>query len=313
MTSLRLAFMGSPDFSVPVLNALIAAGHEIVCVYAQPPRPSGRGHKLKPCPVHARADELGIEVRTPERFRDPETIARFQALEIDAAIVVAYGLILPLAVLEAPRLGCINVHASLLPRWRGAAPIQRAIQAGDDETGICIMAMEAGLDTGPVHARTSIPLSAETTGGGLHDALSALGASLMVEALPGIADGTSKATPQDGDGVTYAAKISPADGDIDWTQPAQVIARQVRAFNPWPAARFNHGDDRIKVFAVSSIDCNGDAVPGTILPDEYDGFPVVACGEGGLVLRELQRPGKGRQPADALLRGYAMPSGTVLT
>lgn len=313
MTTLRLAFMGSPDFSVPVLDALINAGHDVVCVYAQPPRPAGRGHKLRPCPVHARADEHGIEVRTPERFRDAEAIAAFRALEVDAAIVVAYGLILPEAALDAPRLGCINIHASLLPRWRGAAPIQRAIEAGDAESGVCIMAMEAGLDTGPVYAHRAVDLTPETTGGSLHDALSAIGAALMVESLAGIADGSLVAEPQSEEGVTYAAKIGPRDGDIDWSKSAEEIERRIRAFNPWPAAAFMHGDERIKVFAASVENQATESSPGTILPELTDGCPVVACGRGALVLRELQRPSKGRQPADAFLRGYSLESGTVLT
>lgn len=313
MTPLRLAFMGSPEFSVPVLEALLDAGHEVVCVYAQPPRPAGRGHKLRPCPVHVRAEELGIEVRTPERFRDDDVIADFRELAVDAAIVVAYGLILPEAALAAPRLGCINVHASLLPRWRGAAPIQRAIEAGDTESGVCIMAMEAGLDTGPVYARGALDVTSGTTGGNLHDALSAVGATLMVETLPGIADESLSPIAQPDDGVTYAAKIGPRDGDIDWTLSAAEIERRIRAFNPWPAAAFMLGDQRIKLFAADVIAGISTAAPGTVLDKSYEGCPVVACGEAALVLRELQRPGKGRQPADAFVRGYPIESGTVLT
>ncbi|MEQ8665204.1 MAG: methionyl-tRNA formyltransferase [Rhodospirillales bacterium] len=312
MTGLRLVFLGSPDFSVPVLDALLAAGHEIACVYAQPPRPAGRGHQIRPCPVHARAEELGIEVRTPETFREGTIIEDFRSLGADAAVVVAYGLILPQAALEAPRLGCINVHASLLPRWRGAAPIQRAIEAGDGETGVCIMAMEAGLDTGPVYLRRTCRITESMTGGELHDRLAALGGAAIVEALPGIADGSLAAEPQASEGVTYAAKIGPRDGDIDWSGDAAAIERRVRAFNPWPGSAFRFGDDRIKVFSAGAILTGHGAVPGTVLDTTVEGCPLVACGDGALVLRELQRPGKGRQPADAFLRGYPLPAGTVL-
>ena len=313
MTGLRLVFMGSPDFSVPVLAALIAAGHEIVSVYAQPPRPAGRGHQVRPCPVHARAEELSLEVRTPATFRDKDIIEAFAALQADAAVVVAYGLILPQAALAAPRLGCINIHASLLPRWRGAAPIQRAIEAGDAETGVCIMEMEAGLDAGPVYLKKTCPITEATTGGELHDQLAALGADAIVEALPGIADGTLTPEPQSADGVTYAAKIGPRDGDIDWTATATGIERRVRAFNPWPGSAFRFGDDRIKVFSVGAINTGHNAAPGTVLDGNVEGCPLVACGEGALVLRELQRPGKGRQPADAFLRGFPIQPGTVLS
>ena len=313
MIPLRLAFMGSPDFSVPVLDALIDAGHEIVCVYAQPPRPAGRGQKLRRCPVHTRADELGIDVRTPESLKNEATMSAFVALDIDAAIVVAYGLILPETALQGPRLGCINVHASLLPRWRGAAPIQRAIEAGDTQSGVCIMAMEAGLDSGPVYARRTMVVADDTTGGSLHDALSIMGAALMAESLPAIANGSLKPVEQSADGITYADKIGPRDGDIDWGCTALAIERMIRAFNPWPTAAFMNGDERIKVFSAEVTGYEGGTAPGTVLDRLIDGCPVVACGEGALVLRELQRPGKGRQPAYAFLRGYSLPSDTLLT
>jgi len=312
-TSLRLAFMGSPDFAIPSLDALVEAGHQIACVYAQPPRPAGRGHHERPCPVHARAEALGLPVRTPETFRDAAVQQAFADLALDAAVVVAYGLILPEAALRAPRLGCINVHASLLPRWRGAAPIQRAIEAGDAETGVCIMAMEAGLDTGPVYLRKTCRITEATTGGTLHDQLAALGAEAIVSALPGIADGSLIAETQAEEGVTYAPKIGPRDGDIDWTRPANEIERRVRAFDPWPGSAFMYNGERIKLFAAGAINTGHGAAPGTVLDAVVEGCPLVACGEGALVLRELQRPGKGRQPADAFMRGHAIEPGRILT
>jgi methionyl-tRNA formyltransferase len=311
MASLRLAFMGTPDFSVPALAALIEAGHEIAAVYCQPPRPAGRGQKLTPSPVHAYAEAHGIEVRTPKSLRNAEAQADFAALGLDCAVVVAYGLILPKPILEAPRLGCVNIHASLLPRWRGAAPIQRAIQAGDTESGVTIMRMDEGLDTGPMLLRESLPITPETTGQSLHDALSALGARMIVEALAGLAEGTLKAVPQPEAGVTYAAKLSKEEALLDWSRPAVALERQIRAFDPWPGCFFLHKGERLKVLKAALA--KGKGAPGTVLPGTLlDDALTVACGEGALQLLRVQRPGKAVLEAHALLRGYALPEGTVL-
>ncbi|MGB0750195.1 MAG: methionyl-tRNA formyltransferase, partial [Magnetospiraceae bacterium] len=236
MNPLRLIFMGTPDFAVPTLAALLEAGHEVLCVYSQPPRPAGRGKKDRPSPVHLFAETKGIAVRTPKSLKNDAAQAEFAALNADAAIVAAYGLILPKAVLDAPRLGCFNVHASLLPRWRGAAPIQRAILAGDAETGVTIMGMSEGLDEGPLYRVDRLPIGADTTAGDLHDGLAAMGARLMLEALDGIAAGTLPATAQPEDGVTYAKKIEKAEARLDWTRPAEELDRAVRAFAPFPGA-----------------------------------------------------------------------------
>ena len=232
MKKLRLAFMGTPDFSVPVLQALLDAGHDVVCVYSQPPRPAGRGKKLRPSPVHQLAEEKGIEVRCPVNLKDPADQAAFCALELDAAVVVAYGLILPKAVLNAPKLGCINVHASLLPRWRGAAPIQRAILAGDEETGVTIMAMDEGLDTGAMLASEVVRISPEMKAQCLHDSLSTLGAEMICPVLDSLADGTAVAVPQPEEGVTYAEKLDKAEARLCWNMTADELARKVRAFTP---------------------------------------------------------------------------------
>jgi len=242
---LRLAFLGSPDFAVPTLHAVIEAGHDVVRVYAQPPRPAGRGKRDRPTAVQQAAEAAGIEVRTPRTLRDPEAQAAFAALDLDAAVVVAYGLILPAPILEAPRLGCVNVHASLLPRWRGAAPIHRAILAGDTVTGVTIMRMDEGLDTGPMLLRRSVPIAPETTATELHDALAALGAELIVPALAGLASGDLEATPQPEDGVTYARKLERDEGRLDFTRPAAELERLVRAFDPWPGAFFDLAGERI--------------------------------------------------------------------
>ncbi len=306
MATLDLILMGTPDFSVPCLSALIDHGHRVVAVYTQPPRPAGRGKKLRASPVHQFAEEQGIDVRTPVSLRDADEQAAFASLQADAAVVVAYGLILPQAVLDAPRLGCFNVHASLLPRWRGAAPIQRAIMAGDRESGVSIMQMEAGLDTGPVILSGALPLTADTTAGTLHDKLAQMGAFLMVRALDGIVSGELSAEPQPEDGVTYAEKLTAADEDLDWTKPAEVLDRQIRAMSPWPGCRFTHGQERIKVTEAELIAASG--TPGTALDDRL----TIACGDGALRLKRLQRPGKKEMAADDFLRGYTLPPGTVL-
>jgi methionyl-tRNA formyltransferase len=295
--------MGSPDFAVPALQALHAAGHAIAAVYCQPPRPAGRGQRETPCPVQRAAEALGLAVRSPARLRqDAAAQAAFAALDLDAAIVAAYGLILPPAMLAAPRLGCLNIHASLLPRWRGAAPIHAALLAGDAETGVTIMQMEAGLDTGPMLRHAAIPIGPATTLPELHDALASLGAKLIVETLAAI----PPAVPQPADGVTYAGKLGKADGAIDWTRPAALIERQVRALNPWPGTFFTCRGEAIRLHAALPV--AGAGTPGEVL----DNAPTIACGAGALRLLRLQRPGRGPLGAEDFLRGFALPPGSRL-
>jgi methionyl-tRNA formyltransferase len=301
MTPLRLVFMGTPDIAVPVLEALIDAGHEILCAYTQPPRPAGRGHR--PQPSQAR----GIPVRHPASLKGAEEQAAFAALNPDAAVVIAYGLILPKAILEAPRLGCFNVHASLLPRWRGAAPIQRALMAGDAETGITIMQMDEGLDTGPMLLAGRVAVTRQTTAGSLHDALAALGARLMVEALEGVVSGTIEPQTQPQEGATYAKKLGRDEGRLDWRLDAATLDRHVRALNPWPGTWFEHEGARIRVLAAEPLPGDHGAAPGTVLEGA-----AVACGAGALRLRRLQRPGRAASDAEAFLRGYHLLPGTVL-
>jgi methionyl-tRNA formyltransferase len=304
---LTLAFMGSADFSIPTLDALIAAGHRIVAVYTQPPRPAGRGHKPRLPPVHRFADGRGLPVRTPATLKSAEEQASFRDLALDAAVVAAYGLILPQPILDAPRLGCLNVHGSLLPRWRGAAPIQRAILEGDAETGVTIMQMDRGLDTGPVFCAEAVPITATTTAAQLHDTLAALGARMMVDVLAGRAAGRVRATPQPAEGATYAQKLERDEGRLDWTRPATVLERAVRALNPAPGVWFEHAGERIKVLAASLAEGSA-APPGTVIDESL----TVACGEGALRLLELQRAGRAPMSAAALLRGYPLPPGTRL-
>jgi methionyl-tRNA formyltransferase len=306
MTALRLAFMGTPDFAVPSLAALLDAGHDIACVYCQPPRPTGRGHQVKPSPVQDFAVSRGLMVRHPTGLRDPTVQAEFAALALDAAVVAAYGLILPPAILAAPRLGCINVHASLLPRWRGAAPIQRAILAGDAESGVTIMQMAAGLDTGPTLLVGAVPLDGATTATTLHETLAALGARLIVLALAGLAAGEIVAVPQPEAGVTYAAKLTREEARIDWRRPAAELERAVRALNPWPGPWFELGGERIKLLAAELT--AGAAAPGTILDADFS----IACGEGALRPLALQRPGRAPAETGAFLRGFSIAPGTVL-
>ena len=312
MTVLRLAFMGSPEFALPSLRALAAAGHEIAAVYAQPPRPAGRGHKERPCPVQAYAERRGWVLRTPKTLKDGSEQQAFAALSLDAAVVVAYGLILPAAVLAAPRLGCVNLHASLLPRWRGAAPIQRAILAGDAETGVTIMAVDEGLDSGPILVQETVPIGAETTATELHDSLAELGARLIVDALDGLAAGRLEARPQPAEGVTYAAKLKRGEGRLDWRRPAAELERAVRAFTPWPGAEFEASGgqavERVKVLAAEVVAGAPGAEPGTLLDDRL----TVACGEGALRLTRVQRAGKSVLDAEALLRGFPIAAGTRL-
>ncbi|MEM9139224.1 MAG: methionyl-tRNA formyltransferase, partial [Pseudomonadota bacterium] len=282
---MRLVFMGTPDFAALVLQALIDAGHDIARVYTQPPRPAGRGKAMRPSPVHSLAEAAGIPVSVPERFRESQVIEELQAAEADAGIVVAYGQILPQAALDAPALGCVNVHASLLPRWRGAAPIQRAIMAGDAQTGVGIMQMDAGLDTGPVLAEAKTPIGPADTAGTVHDRLAGLGAALMVETLaklPGLAP-----VPQPLDGVTYAAKIDKAEARIDWSRPAAEVDRQIRGLAPFPGAWCEIGGARVKLLLSRLAD--GAGPPGTVLDDAL----TVACGEGAVQILRLQRAGKG--------------------
>ena len=295
---MRVVFMGTPEFSVPVLDALVAAGHDVVCVYSQPPRPAGRGKKERPSPVHMRANELGIEVRHPLNFKQADDVADFADLNADIAVVVAYGLILPQALLDAPKHGCLNIHASLLPRWRGAAPIHRAIMAGDAETGVCIMQMEAGLDTGPVLMRQTTSIGAEETTGQLHDWLSEMGAKLIVEALRRLPELTPEVQPDEG--VTYAEKIDKSEARIDWSAPAAEVDRKIRGLSPFPGAWCEINGERIKLLGSKLADGAGDA--GQVL----DGF-VIACADGAVEITRLQRAGKKPVSAEAALRGMTLP------
>jgi methionyl-tRNA formyltransferase len=299
---MRLVFMGTPDFAVETLKALIQAGHEVICVYAQPPRPAGRGMAERPSPVHAFAASQGIAVRTPSSLKPPEEQARFAELKPDAAVVVAYGLLLPRPILDAPRLGCFNVHASLLPRWRGAAPIQRAIMAGDKETGVTIMRMEEGLDTGPMCRAGRIAITPEATAQSLHDELAALGARLMVEVL---AQEEIACVPQPPEGVTYARKIDKAEARIDFGRSGQHVRNHIHGLSPFPGAWFQVKGTRIKVLACEVIAAGG--TPGTFLDEKL----AIACGHGAIRLLKLQREGKGAMEADEFLRGFPIAPGTL--
>ena len=303
---MRLVFMGTPEIAVPALSALIDCGHEIACVYSQPPRPSGRGHRVTPSPVHQFSEEQGIPVLTPEYFKSPETVSNFADFNADLAVVMAYGLILPRAVLQAPRLGCINIHVSLLPRWRGAAPIQRAIMAGDDETGVSIMQMDEGLDTGSILRQDHVPIGQETTAESLHDELAQLGAKSVCCTLSDLQSGNINPVVQPEEGMTYAAKITRDEGILDWNLTAIEVERRIRALNPWPGTWFERGGERIRILSAEAVDGNGAA--GTIL----DQSTVIACGEGAIRPLVMQRPGKSATDAEAFLRGYDLPVGTVL-
>ncbi len=301
---MRLIFMGTPAFSVPALEALIGAGHEIAAVYCQPPRPAGRGQKPRPGPVAALAEALGLELRTPVSLRGPAEVAGFVALGAEVAVVVAYGLILPVPVLDAPERGCLNIHASRLPRWRGAAPIQRALLAGDAETGVSIMAMEAGLDTGPVLMDAGLAIGAMDTAGDLHDRLAALGAELIVETLERL--DTLVAAPQPAAGVSYAAKIGKGEARVDWTRDAAEVDRLIRGLSPAPGAWCEAGGERLRLLRSRLAD--GAGAPGEVL----DAAPTVACGRGAVRLLELQRPGRAAGPAADVLRGFALSKGSRL-
>ena len=301
---MRIVFMGTPAFSVPALDALVAAGHEVAAVYTQPPRPAGRGKKDRPSPVHARAEALGLQVRHPVSLKDAGEQAAFAALRAEIAVVVAYGLILPQAVLDAPARGCLNIHASLLPRWRGAAPIHRAIMSGDAKTGVCIMQMEAGLDTGPVLLRKETPIGAAETTGELHDRLSALGASAIVDALSRLGDLLPDVQPEAG--VTYASKIDKAEAHIDWTRPASEVAALIRGLSPFPGAWTEIGGERVKFHGA--LIAEGAGRPGEVLDDQLR----IACGAGAVQITRAQRAGKTAQDVDAFLRGLSVGKGALL-
>ncbi|MBV9542137.1 MAG: methionyl-tRNA formyltransferase [Alphaproteobacteria bacterium] len=302
--ALRLAFMGTPDFAVPTLAELIGQGHDIACVYSQPPRPKGRGYETEPSPVHKLALTHKLPVRTPVSLKDPAQQELFAALDLDAAIVVAYGLLLPKPILEAPKLGCFNLHGSLLPRWRGAAPIQRAIMAGDSETGVMSMRMEEGLDTGPVLMAERTPIGRKTYGE-LHDELARLGADLMARTAGALGRGSATETPQPAEGATYAKKIDKAETHIDWTKSAHGIDCLIRGLSPVPGAWCEIKGERVKI--LNCEPATGTGAPGMLLDEGL----TIACGEGALRLTRLQRPGKSAMSANDLLRGFPLPRGTV--
>ena len=307
---MRIAFLGTPDFAVAALAALVEAGHEVACVYSQPPAPRGRGQTLKPSPVHAYAEERGIPVRTPVSMRDPAEIEAFAALNLDAGVVVAFGQILPAAVLDAPKLGCFNLHASLLPRWRGAAPIQRAILAGDKVTGVEVMQMTEGLDEGPVLASETVRIDALETASTLHDRLAIVGADLLARTMAAVERGEAKATPQAEEGLTYAKKIRPKEARIRWDKPAAEVDRKIRGLSPFPGAWFELPTDKgpVRVKALLSRLEDGQGAPGRVLDDAL----LISCGEGAVRLLRVQREGKGPQDAEAFLRGAPVAAGTEL-
>ena len=307
---MRLAFLGTPDFAVSALAAIVAAGHEVACVYSQPPAPRGRGHALKPSPVQAFADTHGIAVRTPLSMRDPAEIAAFAALNLDAAVVVAFGQILPAALLDVPRLGSFNVHGSLLPRWRGAAPIQRAIMAGDRVTGVQVMRMTEGLDEGPVLATAKLRIDALETAGTLHDRMAVAGAELIVRTLADIAAGRAVEMRQAEDGVTYAKKLRPQQARLDWAKPGPVLDGKIRGMSPFPGAWFELSTDKgqVRVKALLSAFEDQTGAPGVTLDDRL----LVGTGQGAVRLLRVQRDGRGPQDSEAFLRGTPVPAGTRL-
>jgi len=299
---LRILFAGTPDFSVPPLRALLASEHEVVGVYTQPDRPAGRGRKLTPSPVKEVALEAGIPVEQPHNFKDPADVARLAGYQADLMVVVAYGLLLPESVLQAPRLGCINIHASILPRWRGAAPIQRAVLAGDKVSGVSIMQMEKGLDTGPVYLVEEVELAEDETGGSLHDRLAVVGADALMKALPGIADGSLACVAQNDSQSNYARKLEKSEAWIDWSRSASDIERQVRAFNPWPVAQTRFEDANMRVWDAYAIKGEG-AAPGTVMAAGRDGIDV-ATSDGLLRITQLQMPGKRAMSAQDFINAH---------
>jgi methionyl-tRNA formyltransferase len=308
MAGLRLIFMGTPDFSVPVLEELIKVGHNIVCVYTQPPRPAGRGQKVRPSPVHVFAKAQGLKVRTPQSFKTDDVISELSGLNADLAVVVAYGLILPKAALDAPKLGCVNIHASLLPRWRGAAPIQRAILAGDKKSGVTIMQMDEGLDTGNILAVQETPLYTGIIASDLHDRLSNMGATLIISALVDLQGEGITPVKQPKFGVTYAAKLKKSEGRINWSKTALEIDRLICALSPWPGVWFEYKSERIKVFSVNTVKMENWEIPGTILDNQL----TIACGEDAIQIIELQRPGKKQEFSVNFLRGFPIDAGECL-
>jgi methionyl-tRNA formyltransferase len=307
---MRLAFLGTPDFAVPSLAELIAAGHDVACVYAQPPAPRGRGHALKPSPVQAFAERQGLAVRTPSSLREPLEIEAFCALGLDAAVVVAFGQILPAAILDAPRLGAFNLHASLLPRWRGAAPIQRAIMAGDRVTGVEVVRMTEGLDEGPILLAETVRIDAAETAGSLHDRLAAVGAQLLPRALAALERGAMRETPQSADGVTYAKKIKAAEARIDWAAPASAVDCRIRGLSPFPGAWWvsETGGRPVRIKALLSCVEQGAGAPGLVLDERM----LIACGEGAVRILRAQREGRAAQAADDFLRGFPISVGARL-
>ena len=305
--SLRVVFMGTPDFAVPTLSEIVGQGHEVVAVYTRPPAMAGRGMELKPSPVHGMADRFGLPVLTPKTLRTEEAAETFRGHAADVAVVVAYGMLLPKAILDAPELGCLNLHASLLPRWRGAAPIQRAVMAGDRETGVAVMRMEEGLDTGPVAMAERIAIAPEMNAGELHDRLMVLGADLMVRALAALSRGALGFTPQPEEGVTYAHKLKNEDALIDWSKPARAVHDHIRGLSPFPGAfftaDFGKGPERVKVLRATPAPGSGE--PGTLL----DADAAIACGEGAIRLIQVQRAGKAPLAADEFLRGVRLDPG----
>jgi methionyl-tRNA formyltransferase len=306
MAPLRLAFMGTAAFAVPTLRTLAEAGHDMAAVYTQPPRPAGRGHKTRQSPVHDEAGRLGLAVRTPETFKDEAAQQDFAVLGCDAAVVVAYGLILPGPVLGAPRLGCLNLHPSLLPRWRGPAPIQRTIEAGDRETAVAVIEMDEGVDTGPILLIERVAVPDHATTGSLHDELAVRGARLMVAALDGLAVGALEPTPQANDGVSHAAKLARGDGELDWLRPAIELERLVRAMSPRPGAWFDHDGTSVRVLAADVV--AGGGAPGTLIGPDL----TVACGSGALRLTRVRKAGKAAVDGADFLRGARIDRGTVL-
>jgi methionyl-tRNA formyltransferase len=306
---MRIVFMGTPDFAVPTLTEIVARGHDVAAVYTRAPAPAGRrGLDLTPSPVHRIAEGFGIPVRTPRSLRSEEELAAFQDLAPEVAVVVAYGMILPQAILDVPELGCLNLHGSLLPRWRGAAPIQRAIMAGDRETGVAVMRMEAGLDTGPVGLVERLPIGPDMTAGDLHDRMMLVGADLMARALAALERGALAFTPQKAEGVAYAAKIEKAETRIDWTRPAREVHDRIRGLSPFPGAWFPLGADEARVKVLRSTLADGAGEPGTVLDDAL----MIACGAGAVRLLEVQKAGKQPAGAAAFLSGNKVPPGTRL-